>query len=119
MSDQLGFKYKWVEEEKQFAHTSAFFVLSPDGMISRYFYGITYAPRDVNFAIIEASKGHLSSIVDKIIMFCYHYDASTKKYVLLATRIMTAGGAAMLLVMTAVLGSLWMREKRNLKEQRG
>jgi protein SCO1/2 len=113
IASQLGFNYKWDEEQKQFAHASAFYVLTGDGIVSRIFYGISYAPQDVKFSIIEASKGHLSSILDKIILFCYHYDASTKKYVLLATRIMTAGGALTLIIMTFIFGSFWIRERKN------
>jgi protein SCO1/2 len=111
LSNQLGFKYKWDKDQKQFAHTSSIFILTGDGKISRYFYGILYPERDMRVALLEAGRGHIGSIADKILLFCFHYDASTKKYVLMATRIMSAGGALTVLILGLFLGLNWRREK--------
>jgi len=111
LSNQLGFKYKWDNEQKQFAHTSSIFVLTGDGKISRYFYGILYPERDMRVALLEAGRGHIGTIVDKLLLFCFHYDASTKKYVLMATRIMTAGGALTVAVLGLFLGLTYRKER--------
>jgi protein SCO1/2 len=111
LSNQLGFKYKWDKEQKQFAHASSIFVLTGDGKISRYFYGILYPERDMRVALVEAGRGHIGNIVDKILLFCFHYDASTKKYVLMATRIMTAGGGLTVLILGLFLAISFRKEK--------
>jgi protein SCO1 len=111
ISNQIGFKYKWDKEQNQFAHTSSMFVLTGDGKISRYFYGISYPTQDMKVSILEAGHGRIGTIVDKILLFCYHYDASTKKYVLMATRIMSVGGAMTVLILGGYLAMNWRRER--------
>ncbi|MDZ4677061.1 MAG: SCO family protein [Oligoflexia bacterium] len=112
LTQQIGFRYKWVEETKQFAHGSAIFLLTPEGKISRYLYGIQYQPRDVKMALLEASNGKIGTFVDRIMLFCFYYDVTTKKYVLLASRIMTGGGILTLLLFGIFLGRLWSRERK-------
>jgi protein SCO1 len=112
LAKQLGFKYKWDAGQKEFAHASAMFVLTPEGRISRYFYGIEYPSRDVKVALLEASHGKIGSVLDKVLLFCYHYDASTKKYVLLANRIMTMGGAVTVFVLGAFFIGAYRKEQR-------
>jgi protein SCO1 len=119
ITKQIGFRYKWDEESQQFAHGSAIFVLTPEGKISRYLFGIQYPPRDLKFAMLEASQGKTGSFMDRIVLFCFRYDASTKKYVLLAERIMTAGGALTLLVMGFIFSRFWKHERTRLNAQRG
>ncbi len=110
ISKELGFKFKWDEEQKQFAHASSIFVLTGEGRISRYFYGIMYPEKDLKVALMEAGRGHIGTLVDRILLFCYHYDASTKKYVLMASRIMTAGGALTVLIMGLFFTLAWRRD---------
>ena len=64
----------------QFAHASGIMVLTPEGRLSRYFYGVEYAPRDVRLGLVEASQNKIGSPVDQILLFCYHYDPATGKY---------------------------------------
>ncbi len=111
VSNQIGFKYRWDKEQNQFAHTSAIFVLTGEGRISRYFYGITYPTQDMKVALLEAGRGHIGTIVDKILLFCYHYDGSTKKYVLLATRLMTLGGTLTVFCLGAFFTLAWRKER--------
>jgi len=111
ISNQIGFKYKWDKEQNQFAHTSAMFILTGEGKISRYFYGISYPPQDMKVAILEAGHGRIGTIADKILLFCYHYDASTKKYVLMASRIMSVGGAITVLFLGGYLAMNWRKER--------
>jgi protein SCO1/2 len=112
LAKQIGFRYKWVEETKQFAHGSAVYMLTPEGKISRYLYGIEYPPRDVKMALLEASDGKIGTFVDSILLFCFYYDAATKKYVLLASRIMQAGGLLTLAALMIFIGRLWARDRK-------
>ncbi len=80
LTDSLGFRYKWDAQSNQFAHASAIMLITPQGKISRYFYGVEYAPRDVRFGLIEASQNRIGTKVDQALLFCYHYDPSTGKY---------------------------------------
>jgi protein SCO1 len=80
LAQSVGFSYRWDEATKQFAHGSAIFVLTPEARISRVFYGIEYAPRDVRLALVEASRGKIGSVVDQVLLFCFHYDPATGRY---------------------------------------
>lgn len=103
LSEALGFKYRYDAEEKQYAHSAAIFVITPDGKISRYLYGIQFPVRDLKFSLIEATQGKIGSVVDKLLMFCYHYDPKGRKYALMATNLMKIGGAVMVLFMAIFL----------------
>ncbi len=76
----VGFRYRWVPEEKQFAHAAAVMVATPEGRLARYFYGIDYAPRDLRLGLVEAADHKIGSAVDALLLFCYHYDPATGKY---------------------------------------
>lgn len=80
LADAVGFHYAWDEETKQFAHASGIMILTPEGRLSRYFYGIEYAPKDVRLGLVEASNNKIGSPVDQILLYCYHYDPQTGKY---------------------------------------
>jgi protein SCO1 len=111
VANALGFKYYWVPERKEYAHTAATFVLSPDGTISRYLYGIQYESRDLRLALLEASEGKIGNTIDKLILYCYHYDPDAKGYVPLATNIMKLGGGVVVVGLGLFLGLLWRRER--------
>ncbi len=99
----VGFKYRYDTEEKQFAHSAAIFVLTPEGKISRYLYGIEFPVRDLKFSLMEATQGKIGSVVDKFLMFCYHYDPKGKKYALMALNLMKLGGAITVLLIFVYL----------------
>jgi protein SCO1/2 len=80
LAEGAGFRYVWDEETKQFAHPTGIIVLTPDGTLARYLFGIDYGPRDLRFALIEASKGAVGSAVDSLLLYCYHYDPMTGRY---------------------------------------
>ena len=75
-----GFSYEWDEASKQFAHASAIIVVTPDGTLSRYFYGIDYSPRDLKLGIVESAESKIGSMSDQLLLYCYHYAPSTRKY---------------------------------------
>jgi protein SCO1/2 len=76
----VGFRYAWDEETHQFAHPAGLVVLTPDGRIARYLYGIEYAPNDLRLALVEASSGKIGTPVDQVLLFCYQYDPATGRY---------------------------------------
>jgi protein SCO1/2 len=112
LADAIGFGYFYDEENEQYAHPAAIYVLTKDGTISRYFYGIKYNPRDLKFALMEASEGKIGTTLDRIILYCFHYDPDAKGYVLFARNIMTLGGAITLALLASGLGLLWLRDRR-------
>jgi protein SCO1 len=80
LTEAVGFKYAFDENIQQFAHGAAIEVLTPTGLIARYFYGIDFSPRDLRLGLVEASNGHIGTVVDDVLLFCYHYDPATGKY---------------------------------------
>jgi protein SCO1/2 len=80
LTEAVGFKYEYDPKIGQFAHGAAIEVLTPKGTIAKYFYGIEYSPRDLRLGVIEAADEHLGTIIDDVLLFCYHYDPSTGKY---------------------------------------
>ena len=112
LAEQVGFRYRWDEQQKQFAHAAAIMFLTPDGHISRYLYGVKFKPRDVRLALSEASEGKLGTAGDKFLLFCFHYDAEARSYVPFARNIMRAGGVAIVLILGSVLTLLWRWERK-------
>ena len=85
--------YVWDDKTQQFAHASGIVVATPDGRLARYFFGIEYAPRDVKFALIESSAGRIGNAIDKLLLYCYHYDPATGSYGFVAMGAVRLGGA--------------------------
>jgi protein SCO1/2 len=98
LMDTIGFHYKYDAATEQFAHASGIMVLTPEGRLSRYFYGVEYAPRDVRLGLVEASQNKIGSAVDQILLFCYHYDAATGKYGAVVMNLVRFAGASFTLV---------------------
>jgi protein SCO1/2 len=78
--ETVGFRYSGNGQTRQFAHASGVIVLTPEGKISRYFYGIEYAPKDLWLSLVEAGKGRIGNVVDQLLLLCYHYDPMTGRY---------------------------------------
>jgi protein SCO1/2 len=110
LADQIGFKYRWVENEKQFAHGSVTFILTPEGKMSQYLSGLAYEPRDMRLALTEASQGKLGSVVEKMMLYCYHYDPIERTYVLRAIQVMKIGGVLIISALATMLFFFWRRE---------
>jgi len=99
VTNAVGFHYKWDVYTAQFAHASAIYVLTPEGKLSKYFYGIEYSPKDMRLGLIEASHNKIGTTVDQILLFCYHFDPTSAKYTFLALNILKGAGAATLLAL--------------------
>jgi protein SCO1 len=80
LAQAVGFRYAWDPEIQQYAHASGIMLLTPQGRVAQYYYGIEYAPRDIQLGLIEASKGKIGSVVDQVLLYCYHYDPRQGKY---------------------------------------
>jgi protein SCO1 len=106
-----GFRYVWDTETKQFAHPTGVIVLTPDGRLARYLFGIEYGPRDLRYAIVEASGGKVGSPVDSLLLYCYHYDPATGRYGLVVMRAVRVAGAGTVLALGAFIIVMVRREK--------
>jgi protein SCO1/2 len=98
LADAVGFHYAYDPDSKQYAHAAAIILLTPEGRISRYFYGVTYPERDLRLGLEEASSGKIGSPVDHALLYCYHYDPHTGKYGLLISRVIQLSGALTVLI---------------------
>ncbi len=119
LADALGFQYYYDEELKQYAHAAVVFILTPDGEISRYLYGIEFTSRDFKLALMEAADGKIGTTIDRILLYCYHYDPNAGGYVVMAGRVMTLGGAGILFVLVFFLGGFWLYEIRRRRQTAG
>jgi protein SCO1/2 len=118
VTDAVGFKYHYVEREQQFAHPTVIMILKPNGQVARYLYGLEYAPKDVKLGLLEASNGRSVSTVERILLYCYHYDPNGGRYVIVATRVMRVAGGFCGLVLLAFLGSFWLKELVKSRRER-
>jgi protein SCO1/2 len=100
----VGFRYTWDPEIKQYAHAAGVVVLTPQGRVSRYYYGIEYSPRDLRLGLVEASARKIGSPVDQLLLYCYHYDPTTGKYGFIAMTAVRIGG---IMTMAALLCFWW------------
>lgn len=103
LSQAVGFKFVWDEKSKQFAHASAIMVATPAGRLSHYFYGIEYSPKDLRLSLVEASEGRIGSPVDKLILYCFHYDPTVGGYAPVVMNIVRLAGVATVLAILALL----------------
>lgn len=115
--DAVGFKYNEVQGTGEYAHSAAIIMLSPEGKITRYLYGIKYNEFDTRNALFESADGKIGSTVDKILMYCYQYDPDSNSYVPVAMNIMKIGGLATLIILGIFLTLFWVRERRKKQSQ--
>jgi protein SCO1/2 len=112
LTEAVGFRYKWVEDRNEYAHAAVLMTLTPKGEVARYLYGVMFDPRTIRLSLAEASEGRSLSALDQLLLYCYHYDPTSRSYSFAAINIMRAGGVLALIVIGATLASLWMREGR-------
>jgi len=112
LTQTAGFRYIYDPALNQYAHASGIMVLTPGGRLSRYFYGIEYAPRDVRLGLIEASANRIDTPADQLLLLCYHYDPTTGKYGAAVINALRLGGILICLFMAILLVVLWQKAKR-------
>ena len=115
LANALGFKYYFDEQLQQFAHPAVVFVLTGEGFISRYHFGLQYPGRDLKFSLIDASKGKIGTVFDKLVLYCFHYDPDAKGFVLLSSNWMKLGGAWTWLAFVLIWGSFWFIDRKREK----
>jgi protein SCO1/2 len=118
LTKAAGFRYVWDAETQQFAHPTGVLVITPDGRIARYLFGVEYGPRDLRYAIVEASNGKVGSVVDSLALYCYHYDPAAGRYSVAIMRLMRAGGAATVLALGAFIVIMARKERHETHEKR-
>ncbi|HLY17119.1 MAG TPA: SCO family protein [Bryobacteraceae bacterium] len=112
LTSAVGFRYQFDPATNQYAHASSIMILTPQGRLSRYFYGVEYAPRDVRLGLVEASQNKIGTAVDQILLFCYHYDPATGKYGAIAMNMLRFAGAGFVLICGTFLVAAWRRDWR-------
>lgn len=108
----VGFRYVYDAEQDQFAHAAGIMVLTPSGKLSRYFYGLEYAPRDLRLSLVEASANKIGSPIDQLLLFCFHYDPATGKYGLVIMNVLRLAGLATVVGLGACIGIMFWRDRR-------
>ena len=103
LTDAVGFHYRYDEATKQFAHASGIMVTTPQGKLSRYFYGVDYPARDLRLGLIESSANKIGSPVEQLLLYCYHYDPATGRYGVAIMKVMRIAGVATLLAIAAMI----------------
>ena len=111
LTKAAGFRYVWDADTKQFAHPSGIMVLTPDGRLARYLFGIEYGPRDLRYAIVEASQGQVGNVTDTLLLYCYHYDPMTGRYGLVIMRALRLAGGATVLALGVFIVVMVRRER--------
>jgi protein SCO1/2 len=112
VTKSAGFTYEWDAKSNQFAHASGVMIVTPDGKLSRYFYGIDYAPKDLKFGLIESADKKIGSASDQLLLYCYHYDPASGKYGLAILSVMRAVSVVMLIGIAATGFVFWRRNKK-------
>lgn len=112
LTESVGFTYKYNENDNQFAHGAAIYFISGEGIISRYLYGLQYAPMDMKFALIDASEGKVGNTLEKFVLSCFKYDSTHGAYGPFAMGVMRAGGVCTAGFLSLWLMTLWRRDKR-------
>ena len=107
-----GFDYKWDERSNQFAHAAGVMVVTPEGKMSKYFYGIDYSPKDLKFGIMESGQNKVGNPAEQLLLYCYHYDPASGKYGLAILNVIRLGGILTLICMGVMGFVFWRRNKK-------
>ncbi|MBM3734386.1 MAG: SCO family protein [Acidobacteria bacterium] len=116
LTEAIGYRYKKDESSGQWIHASGIMVVTPDGRLSKYFYGVEFSARDLRLGLVEASANKIGSVVDQVLLYCFHYDPAVGKYSLTILRIMRGAAAATFLGILAFWYISWRQNKnRNVE----
>jgi protein SCO1/2 len=120
LADAVGYRFYFDAEKGEYVHAAGVMVLTPKGVVSRYFYGIDYPPRDLRYGLEDASEGKIGSpLTQPLRLLCYGYDPASGTYTFLVLPLIRAGGVLTLVVLAALLGFFWRRERRQRRAQTG
>ena len=118
LSNQFGFRFRWDDDQKIFAHLPVGYILTPEGKISRYLYGVTFQAQTLRLSLVEASKGKIGSIVDRVLLFCFQFDPKRGRYSWYAYNIMRAGGFFTVFLLLFFLLPVWLKENKKLRGEK-
>jgi protein SCO1 len=110
LAKAIGFRYVYDERTKQYAHASGIVIATPEGRLAQYYYGIEYSPKDLRLGLIEASQNKIGTVVDQLLLYCYHYDPETGHYGAIAMRVMRIAGALTVVVLGGFVITMLRRE---------
>jgi protein SCO1/2 len=119
VTKSVGFHYAWDQSTQQFAHATALMLLKPDGKIAQYYYGVEFSPRDLRFGIIEASQGRTGTVVDQVLLYCFHYDPRSGKYGAVITRVVQVAGGITILVLGGFMFLMFRLEPKRRPDGKG
>jgi protein SCO1/2 len=114
LADAVGFRYAYDALSNQYAHGSAIMILTPEGRVAQYFYGIDYPARDVRLGLVEASNGRIGSAIDQVMLYCYHYDPSNGKYGLVIMNTLRLAGLATVATLATFMIVMFRRDARKV-----
>jgi protein SCO1/2 len=117
LTKAVGFRYVWDDSLEQFAHPTGIVVLTAEGRLSRYLFGVEYWPRDLRFALIDASAGTIGSAAEQVLLYCYHYDPEAGRYGFAIMRALRLAAVATVLALGAFITVMVRREKRAIGHQ--
>ena len=115
LTSAIGFHYTWDNDSAQWAHATAIIVAPPEGKLSQYFYGLEFSARDLRLSLVEASAEKIGSLVDRVLLYCYHYNPATGKYGLVIIRSLRIAGTV---TMLALFGFMFVMFRREFKAGR-
>jgi protein SCO1 len=115
LTKAVGFQYQYDAGRNQYAHATAIMVLTPQGHISRYFYGVDFPPKDLRMGLVEASQEKIGNAVDQVLLYCYHYDPETGKYGAVVSNMLKLGGAATVLFLAVLIFIMLRIDRRTTR----
>ncbi|HPM83839.1 MAG TPA: SCO family protein, partial [Candidatus Anammoximicrobium sp.] len=113
VADAVGFRYKYIEKDKQYVHAAVIMICTPQGRVSRYLYGVQFPEQTLRLSLVEAGEGKVGSTLDKVLLFCFHYDAEAGRYGPVARNIMKLGASMTCVVLVLGLIPFWFRRRRH------
>lgn len=112
VASAVGFAYGYNEARKEYVHPAAIVVATPHGRVARYLYGLEYPAKTVKLSLVEASEGKIGSTVDRLLLYCFHYDETEGRYAPVASNIMRLSGGLTVVLLGAFLTTLWLRDAK-------
>jgi protein SCO1 len=112
LMDAVGFRYRFDPTSGEYAHAGAVILLTPEGEVARYFYGVEYPPKDIRLGLVEASQGRIGSVVDQVMLFCYRYDPALGRYSAVTMNVVRLGGVVTVLAIATFVSLMLWRERR-------
>jgi len=116
LAEAVGFKYYYDEEADEYAHPAVIILLTREGKVARYLYGLNYPENDLKLGLLEASDGKIGTTIDRLILYCYHYDSQAGSYSIQAANVMRLGGAATVLILGVFISLLWWWDRQHRRK---